>query len=220
MSRLAVSFLSTVGTGIFGLVMARTSMEEWLLAAYEASPFNTVLSFIVAAAFGACASWALNEWRLGRTPLGKRLDAERDKNKELRRQLAAASGGRTPDERDAEIEDLQRRLSSLQHAHSFYLRQDYQEGYRSKEARKRARSKFSKLTHDEAELVYGLFKGRQVLATSENAMVVASAYRAGAIENLNNQHKEPSPGCFVRVRDEWTRMLNEHENDFREIHGL
>lgn len=157
MNRLAVSFLSTVGTGVVGLILARTSMEEWLLATYEASPFNTVLSFLVAAAFGACASWALNEWRLGRTPLGRRLDAERNKNKELRKQLAAASGGKTPDERDAEIEDLQRRLSSLQQAHSFYLQQDYQEGYRSKEERKRARSKFSKLTHEDAMLVYEIF---------------------------------------------------------------
>ena len=220
MSRLAVSFLSTVGTGVVGLVLARTSMEEWLLAAYEASPFNTVLSFLVAAAFGACASWALNEWRLGRTPLGKRLDAERDRNKELRRQLAAASGGRTPDERDEEIERLNGRLSSLQQAHSFLLQRESSESHQQLEARRRARSMFSKLTHEDAMLVYEIFSGSPILATADNATTVASAYRAGAIENLNSQHKEPSPGCFVRVRDEWTRMLNEHENDFREIHGL
>lgn len=220
MSSLAKSFVAAVASFLVGLVITSIAMREWLVCVFLSNPFNTIMSYAVAAAFGACASWALNEWRLGRTPLGKRLDAERDKNKELRSQLAAASGGRTPDERDAEIEDLQRRLSSLQHAHSFYLRRDSQDSFRSKEARRRARSKFSKLTHDEAELVYGLFKGRQVLATSENAMVIASAYRAGAIENLNNQHKEPSPGCFVRVRDEWVRLLNEHEDVFKDVHGI
>lgn len=220
MNRLAISFLSTVGTGVIGLVLARTSMEGWLLATYEASPFNTVLSFIVAAAFGACASWSLNEWRLGRTPLGRRLDAERDRNRELRRQLAAASGGRTPDERDEEIERLNDRLSSLQRAHSFLLQRESNESYQQREARKKARAKFSKLTHEDAVLVYEIFSGSPVLATADNATTVASAYRAGAVENLNSQHKEPLPGCFVRVRDEWTRMLNEYEADFREIHGL
>lgn len=220
MNRLVVSFLSTVVMGIVGLVLARTSMKEWLLAAYDASPFNTVVSYFVAAAFGACASWALNEWRLGRTPLGKRLDAERDRNRELRRQLAAASGGRTPDERDEEIERLNDRLSSLQQAHSYLLQKESRESFRERDARKRARSMFSKLTHEDAALVYEIFRGKPVLATSDNATVIASAYRAGAVENLNSQHKEPSLGCFMRVRDEWTKMLNEYEADFREIHGL
>lgn len=220
MSRIAKSFVSTVITGVIGLVLARTSMKEWLLAAYDASPFNTVVSYFVAAAFGACASWALNEWRLSRTPLGKRLDEERDKNRELRRQLVAASCGNTPDERDEEIERLNGRLSSLRQAHSFLLQREARENYQQREARKRARSKFSKLTHEDAAFVYEVFKSRPALATSDNATVIESAYRAGAIENLNSQHREPSPGCFVRVRDEWTKMLNEYEADFREIHRL
>ena len=220
MSGLAKSFVAAVASFLVGLFLTTVAMREWLVSVFFSNPLNTVVSYVAAALFGTCASWALNEWRLGRTPLGRRLDAERDRNKELRRQLAAASGGRTPDERDEEIEHLNGRLSSLQQAHSFLLQRESNESYQQREARKRARAKFSKLTHEDAMLVYEIFSGSPILATADNATTVASAYRAGAIENLNSQHKEPSPGCFVRVRDEWTRMLNEHENDFREIHGL
>lgn len=220
MSRIAISFMSTVATGIFGLVLARTSMEDWLLSTYEASPFNTVLSFLVAAAFGACASWALNEWRLGRAPLGKRLDKERNNNKELRRQLAAASVGMTPDEKDDEIQRLNDELVLCRAANARHSRMAFQNKLRDDESRKRARSKFSKLTHEEAKLVYALFKGRPILVDKDNAIVVASVYRAGAIENLAKPERGPEPGCFVRARDEWTKLLNEYEDEFKEVHGV
>lgn len=220
MRGVAIGLVSSVASAVLGIVLARTAMAEWLVSTFEASAFNTVISFLVAALFGASLSLLVNEWRLKRSSLGRRLDEERRKSAELKSQLAAAIRGVTPHERDEEVERLRGEVSSLRQANAFYQRRATSERIKGSEARKRARSKFSRLSHEEAAFVYELFKGKPALVTPENATVVASAYRAGAIENLNVQGRAPTPGCFVRVREEWTRLMNEHEDDFREIHGV
>ena len=220
MSGLAKSFIGLLATTIAGIILTKVAMEEWLVQTFEANPLQAALGFLVSAAFGAAVAVVVNEWRLRRSPMGRRVDEMRGLLEEERRARIAAESGRTTGETDEEVARLRDDLSSTRQALSFYQKTYTQWVVRGKGREGQVRSKFSTLTPAEAEFVYGLFTGSAAHVTAENAVLVASTYRRGAIENLNSSERRPEPGCFVTVSREWAKMLNEHPEIFREVHGI